>query len=197
VYSLRVVAKLSSVMISLKCSGPSKKRRMEDRDATRTSRTSTLHPSRTCTLHPSRRSTLLGGDHPTGADDKAPDRRLLQPPDLGQDCATATRTSPASPSTMTPASRPSTMTPPATPTYRCLPSVGDDIATDYGLFAAKLPATNVDYGLFDAELPVTIAMSGLGGDITGNTEDDPACAHLPGRGQHFLSGPTPVRASCR
>ena len=84
------------------------------------------------------------------------------------------------------------MTPPATPTYRCLPSVGDDIATDYGLFAAKLPATNVDYGLFDAELPVTIAMSGLRGDITGNTEDDlplHPVRTVPVSGQHFLSGP--------
>jgi hypothetical protein len=78
-----------------------------------------------------RTSTLPGGEHPN-TDPASLDRRLLQPPALGQDWA-------------------------LTPTFRCLPSA-DDIATDYGLFVYKLP--------------VTIAMSGLGGDITGNTEDD-------------------------
>ena len=172
VYSLRVVAKLSSVMISLKCSGSSKKRRMEDRDATRTSRTSTLHPSRTCTLHPSRRSTLLGGDHPTGADDKAPYRRLLQPPALGQDCARA-------------------------PYDRYLPSAADDIArtTDCLPPSCRPPTWTSDCSTPSCRSPSRCLA--WGGDIPGNTEDDTACAHLPVRGHHFLSGPTPVTPSCR
>ena len=60
-------------------------------------------------------------------------------------------------------------------TYRCLPT------EDY--------AIAMDYGLFDKKLPVTIAMSGPRGDITGNTEDDPAHT-VPQRGQpSFRSGP--------
>ena len=99
-------------------------------------------------------SALPGGDHPTAADDKAPNRRLLQPPALGQDWAL---TSP----------------------YRCLPSADNDFATDYGLFVSKLP--------------VTIAKSGVGEDITGNTEDDlplPVCTALPAGHHHFRSGPS-------
>ena len=65
----------------------------------------------------------------------------------------------------------------APPSYRCLPSADNDIATDYGLFVTKLP--------------VTIAMSGLGGDITGNTEDD-LPSLVRGHGEHFLSGSTLV-----
>ena len=61
---------------------------------------------------------LLGGDHTTGADDKAPDTRLLQPPALGQDWALSA----------------------TIPRHRCLPAVDYDIATDYGLFD-ELPVT--------------------------------------------------------
>ena len=63
--------------------------------------------------------------------------------------------------------------------YRCLPSAYNDFATDYGLFVSKLP--------------VTIAKSGVGEDITGNTEDDlplPVCTALPAGHHHFRSGPS-------
>ena len=64
------------------------------------------------------------------------------------------------------------------PRYRCLPTENYAIA--------------MDYGLFDKKLPVTIAMSGVGGDITGNLEDDlPLPVRtVPPRGQpSFRSGP--------
>ena len=50
-----------------------------------------------------------------------------------------------------------------------------------------------DYGLFVSKLPVTIAKSGVGEDITGNTEDDlplPVCTALPAGHHHFRSGPS-------
>ena len=65
------------------------------------------------------------------------------------------------------------------PRYRCLPTENYAIAMDYGLFNKKLP--------------VTIAMSGRGGDITGNAEDDlplPVRTALPAGHHHFLSGPS-------
>ena len=63
--------------------------------------------------------------------------------------------------------------------YRCLPSADNDFATDYGLFVSKLP--------------VTIAKSGVGEDITGNTEDDlplPVRTVPPRGHHHFRSGPS-------
>ena len=65
------------------------------------------------------------------------------------------------------------------PRYRCLPTENYAIA--------------MDYGLFDKKLPVTIAMSGVGGDITGNLEDDlplPVRTVPPRGHHHFLSGPS-------
>ena len=87
--------------------------RMEDRE--------TQHPSQTSTLHQSRTSTVLGGPHPSVAKDKAPDRRLLEPPAVGLDWALA-------------------------PTYRCLPSADNDFAKDYGLFLPKLLVTRAKSG---------------------------------------------------
>ena len=148
-------------MISLKCSGSSeKKRRMEDRDISdsedHSNQLGTLYAQygqcdKVNKLSAILTSALPGGEHPD-TDLASLDRRLLQPPALGQDWALA-------------------------PTYRCLPTA-DAIAMDYGLFVSKLP--------------VTIAMSGLGGDIAGNTEDDlplPPVRTVPVSGQHFLSGP--------
>ena len=147
-------------MISLKCSGSSKKkRRMEDRDVSdfedHSNQLGTLPQYGQCDkvnkLSAILTSALPGGEHPD-TDLASLDRRLLQPPALGQDWALA-------------------------PTYRCLPTA-DAIAMDYGLFVSKLP--------------VTIAMSGLRGDIAGNTEDDlplPPVRTVPVSGQHFLSGP--------
>ena len=120
-----------------------------------------------------RTSTLSGGEHPD-TDLASLDRRLLQPPALGQDWA-------------------------LTPTHRCL------ICQQQILLGIGIPsrikghrclptadAIAMDYGLFVSKLPVTIAMSGLRGDIAGNTEDDlplPPVRTVPVSGQHFLSGP--------
>ena len=116
-------------MISLKCSGSSKKkRRMEDRDVSdfedHSNQLGTLPQYGQCDkvnkLSAILTSALPGGEHPD-TDLASLDRRLLQPPALGQDWA-------------------------LTPTHRCLPTA-DAIAMDYGLFVSKLPVTMAKSGL--------------------------------------------------